>query len=67
MDERIIHLEKQLAHQEYTIQQLNDLMREQGDAIERLEKELHIIKAKIDDDDLIDPERTPADDRPPHY
>lgn len=66
MEDRIKTLEKQLAHQEYAIVQLSELINDQAKLIEALTKDIKIIHAKMDDN-LIDPHRSIDDDKPPHY
>ena len=67
MEERIISLEIKFAHQEDFIQQLNQVVVAQASAIERLQKEMLDLKRLNNPTSSVDPNRTLADDKPPHY
>ncbi len=65
--ERLIELETQLAYQEDTIQQLNDVVCRQQDQIDRLQAQCDslISRTKELSDKL--PDTSSGDERPPHY
>ena len=68
MDEdRIIEIETKLAHQEHTVQALNDVVTEQSTRIGQLED---LCKALVDRLQSLAsnlPATTETDERPPHY
>lgn len=66
-EERIIEIETKVAHQEHTVQQLNDVVTEQAARISQLEDlcralvdRLHSLSSNL-------PAATEQDERPPHY
>ena len=66
MEERLTKLESDLAYQQYTIDQLNEVVRSQADAIDALKKEIELLRLELQrksDSDERDPER----ERPPHW
>lgn len=67
MNERLMALEKQVAHQQYLLEQFEQVINDQAETMSRLDKKLRIIQGKLQKEDLIDAERTETDDRPPHY
>lgn len=67
-EERLETIETKLAYQEYSLQQLNDVITEQQDTIDKLElmvvrlaERMRGMSAQMDGDSL-DPQ-----ERPPHY
>jgi SlyX protein len=67
MEERLINLEVKFSHQDEFILQLNKIVTEQQERIERLEKESlefrRIIEAMNGDNDAFSVENS----KPPHY
>ena len=59
VEERIQDLEAKFAHQQYWLDQLNDVVREQGEFIEILKAELKSLKGRLLES--FDQEK------PPHY
>ena len=59
VNERIQDLEAKFAHQQYWLDQLNDVVREQGEFIEILKAELKSLKGRLLES--FDQEK------PPHY
>jgi SlyX protein len=66
-EERIVNLEIKFSHQDHFLMQLNEVVMKQSKVIERLEKELIDLKSVMNASSQVDPNRTLADDRPPHY
>jgi SlyX protein len=63
LEDRVMHLEMTVTHQEQTIHQLSDVITEQWAQIEKLRRELsRLDEIKAD----IEPEEE-ASQRPPHY
>lgn len=62
LEKRIVDLEVRAAFQEKLIAQLDEVLREFADRVERLEAQLVELKQSVDA-----PEVGPADERPPHY
>ena len=63
-DERLINIETLLAEHEKTLEELNEVIIEQGKQIERLAKQNQILLSKIEDEGVKpQSEETP----PPHY
>ena len=63
---RLDSLETQLAFQEDTISELNDLLTQQGNELQRIQKHLMIVAERLQQI----PEgnnQNPIDERPPHY
>lgn len=64
--ERLDSLETQLAFQEDTISELNHLLTQQGNELQRIQKHLMIVAERLQQI----PEgsnQSPIDERPPHY
>ena len=59
LEERIQDLEAKFAHQQYWLDQLNDVVREQGELIEILKTEIKSLKGRLLES--FDQEK------PPHY
>lgn len=66
MEDRIIDLETRLAFQEHTLQQLNDVIIEMRDQLDRLGHRLRLAEERLVD---ADPNMNiePQDETPPHY
>lgn len=61
MEQRIQELEIRYMHQQRMLEDLSEVVIEQGRAIERLVAELAELRARRPDDP------SPADEPPPHY
>lgn len=66
-DQRLTELEIRFSHQDDFLHQLNQVVVEQQQKIERLEKEILDLKRNVNQDHNVDGRRTLADDKPPHY
>ncbi|MEX2673487.1 MAG: SlyX family protein [Phycisphaeraceae bacterium] len=64
MESRIVELEVKLAYQEKTLSDLNDVILQQQQMIERLEKRLTALKEQVE---AAGEAPGPHDDPPPHY
>lgn len=66
MEDRVIDLETRLAFQEYTLQQLNDIIVGMRDQLDRLERRLQFAEERLVE---ADPNilNEPQDETPPHY
>ena len=65
MEDRIIEIEKKIAFQEHTIEQLSQVLIEQQKKIENLEELLKVVQAQISDEELVKPQE--EEEPPPHY
>lgn len=63
MSERIVDLEIQLMHQQRLLEELNELVYSQQQAIDRLSKDIHQLKEQLPSLNKSEDEETP----PPHY
>lgn len=63
--ERIHELESRLAHQEETIDKLNDVVRDQWAGIDRLQKILQQLESRITE--VEEKEASAPIQQPPHY
>ncbi len=63
MDPRVVDLEIRYTHQERLLEELSDVVAQQGRAIERLTKEVTELRARVAElgDDR------PGNEPPPHY
>lgn len=61
IEERLVRIETQLAFQEQTIKDLNDVLYAQQQAIDRLAKRVEELLESIPGIDA------PANEKPPHY
>lgn len=65
--EKLVHLESVIAHLQYEIEQLNQVVIDQNQRIDRLrsaqEKFEHRLESISEDLE----QRSPEDERPPHY
>ena len=66
-EDMIVNLEIKFSHQDHFLMQLNEVVMKQSKVIERLEKEIVDLKSMMNTTSQVDPSRTLADDRPPHY
>jgi SlyX protein len=66
-EDRIISLEIKFSHQDHFLMQLNEVVMNQSKVIERLEKDMIDLKSAMNAGSQVDPNRTPAEDKPPHY
>ncbi len=66
LEERIDELEMHVAHQNETIETLNDVVSNQAQVVDRLVSALGQMKDHLlDIQDLVD--QSPASQKPPHY
>jgi len=66
-EERIIEIETKLAHQEYTIAELNDALASQQSQISELELIMTALRERIRVLSEMAPASGNADEIPPHY
>jgi SlyX protein len=65
LEQKIIELQKKLAFQEAAIQELTATVTEQYKRFETLERELKLLKEKLESGDLV--KKQEDEERPPHY
>ncbi|KZK81906.1 Protein SlyX [Pseudovibrio sp. W64] len=66
LEERVDELEMHIAHQNETIETLNDVVSNQAQVLDRLVSAMGQMKDHLlDIQDLV--EQTPANQKPPHY
>ena len=68
VDDRLADLESRFAHTELAFQDLSDVTREQWDEIDRLKRQVELLKDRIAELERVDG-GTPQleDQKPPHY
>lgn len=66
MEKNLVELEKRITYLERFVEDLNDVIIEQGKLMDRLKRELVSLKEKSQSASPVDPSR-PADEKPPHY
>lgn len=66
-DQRIIDFETKLAHQEYLLSQLNQVMTDQQEAINGLQAAVKVLLKNLQDGAGVNPAATPVNEKPPHY
>ncbi len=66
-DKRLTDLEIRFAHQDDFLHQLNQVVIDQQNKIDRLEKEVLDLKRNINQESGVDGRRTLTDEKPPHY
>ncbi len=66
-DERLTELEIRFSHQDEFLHQLNRVVVDQQQKIERLEKEILDLKRNVNQENGVDGRRSLSDDKPPHY
>ncbi|WP_157967661.1 SlyX family protein [Cohaesibacter intestini] len=65
LEERVVDLEIQLAHQTKTVEDLSDMVSRQWDMIDRLTRKMKFLQeAVVELEDNVGP---PANQKPPHY
>jgi SlyX protein len=67
VDEALIELQTQLAFQEHTIAELNDVVTAQQKQLDLLRLELKMLRDKLGDLEVRVETGPPADEKPPHY
>lgn len=68
LNQRLIEVETQLAHQQLICDQLNEVIVEQGKQIMRLERNLLRLENQVKDVQQLSREpRGDANEKPPHY
>ena len=65
-EQRFIDIEMKLSHQEYLIEELNQVVRTQQEALDQLEMLVKNVVKKFNER-ATDPEIGPANEKPPHY
>ncbi len=65
MEERIIELEKRVAFQENTIEELSQVLIDQQKKIEALEMELRRVQLRVSEEEIVRPQE--EEEPPPHY
>lgn len=63
---RFIDLETKIAHQEFQLEELSQVMYRQQQQIDQLEKRLQELKQRLESTGQA-PEIGPANEKPPHY
>jgi SlyX protein len=66
-DNRITELEIRFSHQDDFLRQLNEVVVDQQQKIDRLEKEILDLKRNINQESGVDGGRSLSDEKPPHY
>ncbi|MFM6927064.1 MAG: SlyX family protein [Bdellovibrio sp.] len=66
-EERFIAIETKLAHQEYALEQLNQVVYEQQKTIDKLENHLKKLAQKFQDSLGEDESEIRGNEKPPHY
>lgn len=64
-EERLIEIEMKISHQEVMIEELNEVIRTQQEAIDRLEKSLKTLISSTHESGK--KAVGPANEKPPHY
>nr|WP_321445402.1 SlyX family protein [uncultured Cohaesibacter sp.] len=65
LEERVVDLEIQLAHQTKTVEELSDMVSRQWDLIDRLTRKMKFLEeAVVELEDNVGPA---ANQKPPHY
>lgn len=65
--ERLTHLEEQFAHQQHTVEQLNEVVIELRGTVEKLEAAINKNHERIEELEEHEVTSEPADEQPPHY
>lgn len=65
IEERLTALEIKFSHQDFLVDELNKMVSDQQQLIDKLIKEIQILKNS--NDGIAQPTRTLEDDVPPHY
>ena len=66
-EDRLIELESKISHQEFTIEKLNQLVREQEMIIYQLDSKVSVLDKKFKEIEGLGNETGPANQKPPHY
>ena len=67
IEKRLDDLEIRFSYQDDFIMKLNEVVTQQGQTIERLEKELLDLKRSSNPGASVDGNRSLADEKPPHF
>jgi len=68
VEERLINIETKIAFQDQTIQDLNDVLYQQQQEIERIASVCDLLVKQIKElSELSQRKCTPEDEKPPHY
>lgn len=65
-DLRFINLESKIAHQEFQLEELSQVLYSQQQQIDLLQKQLSLLHKRLQDVTAA-PEIGPANEKPPHY
>jgi len=65
--ERLTALEIHVAHQDQVIEDLNDALRQQWDALDRMQRHFDRQIALLKEMEADTRDAPPADEKPPHY
>jgi SlyX protein len=66
-EKRLIEIEIKLAHQDKSLEELNDVVYKQQQQIDLLQKSLSNLTKRLQSGTNNDLEIGPPDDKPPHY
>lgn len=66
-DKQLIEIETKLAHQEYTLGALNDVVTDQQQQITALERRVHALLQRVRELSTSLPSTEAVDEKPPHY
>lgn len=66
-EQRFIDLETKISHQEYLIDELNQVIYEQQKTIDKIEAQIAIFAKKLEEALNDGPEIRGPDEKPPHY
>lgn len=66
-EERFVEIEIKIARQEDLVETLNKMVYQQQKKIDELEALCSALARRLKDMSNIDSDRTPADEKPPHY
>ncbi len=66
-DHRLIEIESKLAHQEYTVGELNDVVTQQQQQIRVLEQRVTALLQRVRELSDVVPSDGAIDETPPHY
>lgn len=66
-EERLVEIETKMAHQEYLLSELNDVVTKQQEIIMQLEERYGTLVARVRSISEALPADTPGDEIPPHY
>ena len=66
-DERLIHIETKLAHQEQLLLELNEVITDQQARIMQLEEQYRVLVERVRSLGEAVPASDPGQERPPHY